>query len=330
MPSTIIRAGNVCDALKHGLGMILKHGVKMDSRNGPVLKMPGPVVTEYMYPQERLVFDELRDANHVFHLMETIWMLAGGSNVDWLLRYNSSFGQFAEADGVQHGAYGRRWRVFFNGFDQIPLLVNELRVPNNRRAVLAMWSPEHDLGAAVKDVPCNTHIYFDVDDQQRLNMTVCCRSNDMMWGAYGANAVHFSMLQELIALELGVRIGTYYQVSNNFHMYTEFGPGQYAEEMHGRVSYNPYMTEETNVIPLLATGELMWEFLDDCQKFVSGNAGAMRTFFMRRVALPLSHAYLSRKAGRDDYADILSDIPTCDWKLAFQKWAHRRENKGSK
>ena len=34
----------------------------------------------------------------------------------------------------------------------------------------------------------------------KLCMTVCNRSNDMLWGAYGANVVHMSMLQEFVAL----------------------------------------------------------------------------------------------------------------------------------
>ena len=52
-----------------------------------------------------------------------------------------------------------------------------------------------------------------------LDLTVCCRSNDVVWGAYGANAVHFSFLQEYLAGRMGVGVGTMYQLSNNFHGY---------------------------------------------------------------------------------------------------------------
>jgi len=323
--TTVISALNVNYALPYALVMLAECGQETNSRNGPVIRAPGLVVTEYERPWERLVFNPVRDANHVFHLMETIWMLAGQNDVNWLLKYNSSFGQFAEANGVQHGAYGRRWRGFFNGVDQLRALEKELRVPGNRRAVLGMWSPAHDLGSGMKDVPCNTHVYFDVDTDSRLNMTVCCRSNDVMWGAYGANAVHFSMLQELLALHLGVSIGTYYQVSNNFHMYTEFGPGVNADEMQEIV--DPYRLNQCPSLVMIGHGETMWDFLEDCEKFVHGNAGAMRTYFMRHIAFPLSSAYLGRKAGRDDYHEILASMPNCDWKLAFKQWAERRNQK---
>jgi hypothetical protein len=52
-----------------------------------------------------------------------------------------------------------------------------------------------------------------------LDLTVCCRSNDAIWGAHGANAVHFSVLQEYLAARIGVGVGTMYQWSNNYHAY---------------------------------------------------------------------------------------------------------------
>jgi hypothetical protein len=50
-------------------------------------------------------------------------------------------------------------------------------------------------------------------------MTVFCRSNDLIWGAYGANAVHMSILQEYVACGLARPVGHYWQVSNNYHVY---------------------------------------------------------------------------------------------------------------
>src|SRR6185312_8148215 len=92
--------------------------------------------------------------------------------------------------------------------------------------VIQMWDANADLGRDSKDLPCNTHVYLGVsygetDRPNRLNMTVCCRSNDVIWGAYGANAVHFSFLQEYLAGRLGLDVGNLYQVSNNYHAYRE-------------------------------------------------------------------------------------------------------------
>jgi thymidylate synthase len=285
-----------------------------------VIRAPGPVLTEYLHPWERLVFAPKRDANHVFHLMETIWMLAGERDVRWLLQFNKDYGQYAEEDGVQHGAYGSRWRRLC-GKDQIFEAVRLLRVnPYDRRVVISMWSPSLDLGENKRDLPCNTHIYFDCIGRT-LSMTVCCRSNDIIWGAYGANAVHFSMLHELIATASGLTQGKYYQMSNNFHLYTQMGQG--AELLR-----NPPMTDPYDVyklsIPLLNPGESLSTFTADCEHMVQGRVD-MGTSFMRNVAMPLHNAYLARKAGMP-WADFLDRIPECDWKLAFTEWVARREN----
>ena len=69
-------------------------------------------------------------------------------------------------------------------------------------------------------------------------MTVTNRSNDMIWGAYGANAVHMSVLLEYMAGMLGYGVGAYYQFSNNLHAYTSV-----LDKLEGmQAEYEPYLT----------------------------------------------------------------------------------------
>lgn len=324
MTAKIITVRNVNHALVDGLWFLKTAGFEQPSRNGPVLRAPGPVITHYKRPWERLCLDPKRDANHVFHLMETIWMLAGENDVSWLLPFNSSFSNYAEDDGLQHGAYGFRWATHF-GLNQIQEVLIELTKPATRRAVVSMWDPRTDLGADKKDLPCNTHIYFEVLND-KLNMTVCCRSNDMVWGAYGANAVHFSILQELLALELDLRVGSYYQMSNNFHIYTQMGPGPALLQSTSTEPECMYETGMAQAIPLLSGGECVWNFLEDCVCFIHHEVPRLKTHFMRRVAGPLRAAYLARKQGLE-WRSMLDDVPDCDWLLAFRLWAARRDEK---
>ena len=181
---------NVNDAFSEVWHWLPKVSTTETSRNGPVMVADEPVITEYLCPTERILWNARRDANPVFHLMESLWMIAGADHVDWLSQFNSRMKEYAESDGRIHGAYGARWHL------QIPGLIQMLKTkPDTRQAVLQMWDWTRDLFGDWKDRPCNTHIYFD-RRHDALNMTVCCRSNDSLWGAYGANAVHFSMLQE--------------------------------------------------------------------------------------------------------------------------------------
>lgn len=316
--TTVLVARNVNEAFSNGWWKLKVQGIREKSRNGDVIVMPGPVITEYLHPDERVLFSPTRDANHVFHLIESIWMLSGDWAVAPLLQFNKRMVSFAEDDGYQHGAYGHRWRELF-GHDQILYAIKELtEQPESRRCVIGMWHPAMDQRAPVKDVPCNTHIYLDVRGG-KLNMTVCCRSNDMLWGAYGANAVHFSMLMEVIAAGVGVPLGVYRQFSNNFHVYTSV-PG--VDEMLA----NPPDFERTYpaVIPLLERGEDVVTFLDDCVRFMANKN--TRCAFFTKVAQPLRHAYLERKAGHP-YNYAVDQIAACDWKTGFIEWTQRRMTK---
>lgn len=225
----VIIVRNVQQALPVGLDILLKEGYDRDSRNGPVRIAPWPVTTIYTHPMERVLFWTSRDANPFFHLYEALWMLAGRNDVDGPARFAKQMRTYSD-DGVSmHGAYGYRWRFWFSDLDgdgscldQLNIIAGILRQnPDDRRCVLQMWDANFDLGKQGKDFPCNTTATFQRDKDGRLDLTVFCRSNDIIWGCYGANAVHFSVLLEYMALKIGCPVGVYRQVSVNWHAYHE-------------------------------------------------------------------------------------------------------------
>lgn len=318
--SHIIKVRNVEAALGEGFQWLKVAGVDEPSRNGPVRVAPGPVITEYACPRERVLFNAERDANPIFHLLESIWMLAGSDDSKFLIPYNARMAEYAEPDGMVHGAYGYRWRNLF-GIDQILQVVQMLKEqPHTRRAVLGMWSPAADLNEDKRDLPCNTHIYFGIQDGE-LNMTVCCRSNDILWGAYGANAVHFSMLQELIALGVGAQVGTYYQFSNNFHVYTDL---PIVQKWLDAPPFKETSGYKHKIIPMLIAGESVEDFLTDCLTMVRDAQAGWKTVFFFRVASVLKDAYDVRKWGGTAWRGIAGRAEDCDWKDAFLAWAERR------
>jgi len=103
-----------------------------------------------------------------------------------------------------------------------------------------MWDPLSDLDHVGKAVPCNLTVTFQIQDGV-LNMVVFCRSNDIVWGCYGANAVHFSFLLEYVAVNIGVRIGTYTQVSVNWHAYVD----HWHQVCDIQPCANPYLVNES-------------------------------------------------------------------------------------
>lgn len=320
-----LRVRNVNEAFVEGLWKMKTMGVRESSRNGDVLVFPEPVMTTYERPQERVLFYAERDANPFFHLLECLWMMAGRDDVEMMQFFNGKMATYSDDGKTFNGAYGHRWRNRF-GFDQLRTLIDHLRAePDTRRAVLTMWGPREDLAnLSSKDVPCNTQAYFDLRGG-RLNMTVCNRSNDMIWGAYGSNAVHFSFLQEFIAAALGAPLGVYRQFSNNLHLYVE---------QHGALLDAPLPAlrdpYKAGVAALPVLTDTSWErWLLECEHFCNAPFALDRGYhhpFFSEVARPMALAYKERKEKQGDGGRYVASIAADDWRLACTEWIERREH----
>lgn len=338
----VINALNVNEAAAQGISYLLAEGIEEESRNGKVLVAPGPVCTVYHNPTQRVLFSPTRNANPFFHLMEALWMISGSNDLEYPMWFNRRFQEYSDDGKTVWGAYGWRWRRFF-GYDQLTEIVSELkRNPTSRRCVLSMWNAAEEVGAypnafntdndleiamrGGKDVPCNTHAYFDCRGGY-LNMTVCNRSNDAVWGAYGANAVHFSILQEYLAARIGIPVGVYRQVSNNFHAYLDI----YDREKLGMIAtesnnLSSYMSgTPLPIIPLLTESDN--QFMENLVDFICGESDIdtyTKDDFFKQVALPMSAAWDQHKKGFDNNALLLiENMPNCDWKLASRQWLER-------
>lgn len=319
-----ITGRNVNDIYPEALWKMKIMGIKQESRNGMVMRIPGPVVTTYMVPTERMLLDERRDCNPFFHVFEGVWMLAGRNDVGWIMAFNTNITQFSDDGATLHGAYGHRWRNHF-GHDQLNWLVTHLRNdPKSRRAVLQMFDPEVDQDWIVggsKDIPCNTAIYFEIVDRQ-LNMTVTCRSNDMIWGAYGSNVVHMSMLQELIANCLGIEVGTYTQFSNNFHIY----------ERHWNLMDNVappeplYELAYAAHIPIVRFGNAATDMYEITQWIGSPDDSQYSAPYILLVLRPMLTAYRFYKNNRKIQAlTACNDIADLEVRMACIEWLNRRK-----
>jgi len=343
----VVEAMGVNDALREGLELIQRRGVPRPSRNGPVLEVPEPVTTAYSRPTERVLFSPARDANPFFHLFEALWMLEGRRDVRFPQTLVKRMANYSD-DGVNfHGAYGFRWRGFF-GDDQIKAIITILRSdPDSRRAVLTMWDPLSDLGHGFsKDLPCNTHVYFKLRTADRqptfttrkqLDMTVCNRSNDMVWGAYGANAVHMSMLQEYIANKLEADVGLYHQVSDSFHVYLE-GPGgdlyrklitRYDADRDVLGRYARTSKEMSAGYPSpfgLGAKDAEWDldlhdFFERWDSSINPATTTYRTPWWNTVAVPMWWAWYNRSP------DAVLECAATDWRKAGYEWLVRHPSK---
>lgn len=319
----VINARNVNDAYRKGMQLMKGLGDRQTSRYGDVLVAPCPVTTVYERPTERVLFDPERDANPFFHFMEGLWMLAGRNDVEWISQFSGKIAEFSDDGEIFHGAYGYRWRNHFEA-DQLDRVVDMLRTnPGDRRAVLSMWDAGSDLGREGKDFPCNTQIMFRVRGKV-LDMTVCNRSNDIIWGCYGANAVHMSMLQEYMAARIGVDVGVYYQVSNNWHTYTAVWDKTPLPEGAPSCAY-----ELNDVYPYKLVSDPK-TFDTDLHYFMTNpmNYVFYSNTVFADVAVPMMEVWHDHK--RKNYGQALVNcrkIKAVDWRKACTEWIERRNAK---
>lgn len=254
-------------------------------------------------------------------------MLAGRQDAIWLDQFVSDFStRYAEPGGDMHGAYGYRWRNHFENvgsfkggpLDQLNLVVKVLgQDPDSRQAVIQMWDAESDLTLApLMDRPCNTQIYLRIQDGM-LDMGVTCRSNDIVWGCYGANAVHFSILQEYLAARLRILPGKLTQFSWNWHMY------QSAAHLVDHTAANqwPVYPEPVPLVTDLET------FDREVKAYVEDptTAKGTRNKFLKNTAYPMWMANRERKAKNYEQALYWAHgIEAPDWRRATVAWLERR------
>jgi hypothetical protein len=335
-----IEATSVSNGLAKALTLLDKHGQGEDSRNGPVVAMPEPVGIQYLWPQNHVLTSPMRDANPFFHMAEAFWMLAGRNDVATVAHYTKQIKNYSDDGETFHGAYGYRWRNYF-GYDQLSAIIGELKDnPRSRRCVLAMWdgSEEGDLKVAInggKDVPCNTHAYFkivkEVDGNPHLNMTVSNRSNDALWGAFGANAVHFSILMAYVADSIGVGIGYYHQISDNLHIYTDVLPREKWEPLRADlVAHDPHVDLSYSTSPREVYLRTRAEWDHAAKLVVARNWDAIewQRFTSRYFGAVVRNVLLSYdlyKTGDFKKALIAAEqIGDKAWRAACVEWLQRR------
>jgi thymidylate synthase len=292
-------------------------GVGANSRNGPVLKFNRQVAMTYRQPWHRGNFTPGRDANPFFHIAESMWMLAGRSDVGFLDYFNSGMKQYSD-DGINfNAAYGYRARHHFciNQLEEVAEIL--YKDYTSRQAVIQLWEPD-DLIKETKDKACNMAMVFEIRGIQ-LELTVFNRSNDLVFGGVtGANPVHFSYFQQWVADKLGVPMGNLTFISTNAHVYTALPHWE-------RMSFEQALPSKALYLPL---GELE-EANRMCHDILGGDLSEpFESPHMEYIVKPIMAAWIARKEGIGDPRAILADCHCGVMVQACLNWMNERSTHG--
>ena len=119
------------------------------------------------HPLEREILNPFRKASLPAQIAETMWVLAGRNDVEWLSNYLPRAAEFSDDGKVWRAGYGPRLRMWdapgqgqHNVVDQVQQVIDLLQGdPETRRAVISLWDPEQDWTNS-KDIPCNNWLHF--------------------------------------------------------------------------------------------------------------------------------------------------------------------------
>jgi thymidylate synthase len=168
---------------------------------------------------QRIPFVPARRLNIVFNFAESLWYLSGRDDLDFIAYYAPSMRKYS-ADGIRltGTAYGRALSGKGGHPHQWQAVVDTLREdPDSKRAVLQIFRGEELQVPGNPDVSCTLGLQFMIREGA-LHCVGFMRANDVYRGMT-SDVFSFTLLQEVLARELGVRLGTYTHSVGSIHLY---------------------------------------------------------------------------------------------------------------
>ena len=204
-----MRFSSATEALPHLLNKLLTAGSVIPSRNGGTRELTMQHIT-IDQTTDPYITTPGRNVSLPAQIAETMWILAGRNDVEWLANYLPQAPRFSDDGKTWRGGYGPRLRKFAgidDNIDQLKYIIDLLREdPDTRRAVFTIYDPATDSRPG-KDIPCNNWVHFLARDG-KLHAHVAIRSNDAMWGWSGINSFEWSILNQVVAAYAGLHPGT--------------------------------------------------------------------------------------------------------------------------
>ena len=229
--------------------ILIEHGVTRRTRGYDCVELPEPFMFKLSNPTSRIVSIRNRHWNPILPYAESLWLASGCNDLNLVSHYLKKMSEFSDDGCYLRGGYGPRLRGFSGIADDYKVGLSEKnqrktvidvdqfkyiylsfqRDINTRQAVINIVDPPKDYFDIdgnlkfTKDFPCTQILQLQKQPQSnKLNLTVYMRSNDFLWGASAVNIFNYTFHQEYFSQILGLEVGDYFHVANNFHYYKNF------------------------------------------------------------------------------------------------------------
>jgi thymidylate synthase len=207
-----ITAKNANDFYEQGIQLLKDKGKKLQIRGSEVIELIG-VNIEILNPRDRVITEVNRKFPLKGAMAEFLWYMTKNNKVEIITPFLKHWINFSDNGLYVNSNYGYQWR------SQIPEIIEKIKRDRyTRQAVICLYDKEysHYYG---KDTVCTPTFQLFIRDD-RLHMIVNSRSRDIVRGEC-IDQFTFSCLQELIANELGIELGTYQNCIGSLHIYSD-------------------------------------------------------------------------------------------------------------
>ena len=166
-------------------------------------------------PIERVITTPWRKFSTKYAEKEYEWYLSGDRSVEEIKKYAKIWDKMHNGDNIVNSNYGWQWMRE----NQLDKCIEQLKKNNDTRQAWFTIFDGKEKDMYEFDTPCTLSVGFDIKPHiNKLDMTVLMRSNDLVFG-FCNDQYCWTKLQETIANELNIPIGSYYHFAHDLHIY---------------------------------------------------------------------------------------------------------------
>lgn len=208
-----ISVDNANDAFDYWYKKLTSDMEKEESRDGEVVGEVINAVTVIKDPTKNIC-NGLRNMNMRYAVGELLWYMSGRNTLKSIQNITSAWDRMSDDGETVNSNYGY-CIVNKYGFNQLNYVIKLLEEnPNTRQAVIHIKEPNNKPS---KDVNCTVCLQFFIRDN-KLYLTTYMRSNDL-WMGFPYDVFQFTNFQILVAMYLGIEVGTYTHIAGSLHLY---------------------------------------------------------------------------------------------------------------
>lgn len=162
-------------------------------------------------PRNRIAYNKDRNFSTMYAFIESLMIFDSSNELKYFSKFNSNIANFSDDGETLFGSYGYRIAEY------IPQIISKLKKDNASRQMVLPILRAKDVVTKTKDIPCTLSLQLLIRNN-KLNMIVNMRSNDIIWGV-PYDIFVFTTIQEIIANTLGIELGWYIHRPASLHIY---------------------------------------------------------------------------------------------------------------